>query len=439
MAPLILHNVPDDECYIGEDGVKRPYAMVFSQQDGPTGGSTRARRAAAETGSFGKSTRRSRSRTGTPARGRENPTLAAADKLFGDWVSSQQAAAAQQNTGTSQSQQHEETPQSASQSQQQQQKQALQQPRSQPTQMILRGYRSTTQQYAAIAHYETLAGVILEDYPREPPVSQRRYKSQLRDPAYTRQRTLSREELTLVNCADAGEHWVKVTFESSDAAETAMYASPQRILGHLVYAEPYRGLPPARDEACPDLDGLMDDEMDTRSKSVPAAFGATPKRTGSTSGPTSWHSRLIDNQNSPSNSSQTLETGTISSATATEPLGLGPMMNLPTGGAAASSSAIKPMEIEDDIFCRRIPTARRAQLLPAEQALRPQQSVMQRFVSAVPFLGWFGGSIIGNEVPRTETGEFDWNRASLYWKIIWWLDITFGLFKGDVSSFDKDD
>lgn len=31
MAPLILHNVPDDECYVGDDGVKRPYAMYFNQ------------------------------------------------------------------------------------------------------------------------------------------------------------------------------------------------------------------------------------------------------------------------------------------------------------------------------------------------------------------------------------------------------------------------
>ena len=29
MAPLILHNVPDDECYVGEDGIKRPYAMIY--------------------------------------------------------------------------------------------------------------------------------------------------------------------------------------------------------------------------------------------------------------------------------------------------------------------------------------------------------------------------------------------------------------------------
>lgn len=29
MPPLILHNVPEDELYIGEDGIQRPYAMVF--------------------------------------------------------------------------------------------------------------------------------------------------------------------------------------------------------------------------------------------------------------------------------------------------------------------------------------------------------------------------------------------------------------------------
>ena len=31
MAPLILHNVPDEELYVGDDGIRRPYAMVFPQ------------------------------------------------------------------------------------------------------------------------------------------------------------------------------------------------------------------------------------------------------------------------------------------------------------------------------------------------------------------------------------------------------------------------
>lgn len=302
-----------------------------------------------------------------------------------------------------------------------------------PVEVILRGYRSSVQQYAAISHYEELAGAILEDYPRDPPASQRRYKSELRDPALTRRRKLSPEERALVNRADGGEHWVKVTFESTEAANDAIYASPQRILGYLVFAEQYRGIPPAKDEACPDVDSIMDSEFE-RAQSMPATMG-TPRRksTNNNSLPPMLHSRLIDMSPSESkSSSQTLDTATLtpshtSSATMQEAPGV--------------SSGVEPMELqeEDGIFCRRIPTARRARLLPAEQALLPQQSVMQRFVNAVPFIKWFSGSMIGNEVPRTETGEFDWGRASLYWKIIWWLDATFGLFKGDVYSVDKDD
>lgn len=449
MAPLILHNVPDDECYVGDDGVKRPYAMIFNQSaapnrmifsnpqapnplnrnDGPTG-NTRSRRTATETGSFGKSTRRSRSRTGTPARGtRENPTLAAADKLFGDWVSnnnasSNNAATQRKAAGLAQD---EPAPQRAV--------------KSTPVELMLRGYRSSEQQYAAIAHYEDLAGLILEDYPRDPPTTQRRYKSDLRDPAFTRRRNLSAEERSLVNRADGGEHWVKVTFESAEAANAAIYASPQKILGYLVHAEPYRGFSPARDEACPDGD-LLDGGL-PRSHSMPAGLGGTPGRRPTNGGmPTSFSSRLLD-LNSPDtrHSSETLDTATLSPSRASTGTVQDPFS---ASMAATFSSSAEPkpaVEIppEDSIFCRRIPTARRARLLPADQALLPQQSVMQRFVSAVPFIKWFSGSMIGNEVPRMETGEFDWNRASLYWKIIWWLDATFGLFKGDVCNVDKDD
>ncbi|KAJ4135864.1 hypothetical protein NW768_003466 [Fusarium equiseti] len=421
MAPLILHNVPDDECYVGDDGIKRPYAMYFNPQDAPQ--AARSRRSAAESGSFGKSTRRSRSRTGTPARSRENPTLAAADKLFGDWVSNQAAAAPAQTVQRKSSGMMQEEA-------------ATQRPvTSTPVELILRGYRSYTQQYAAISHYESLAGAILEDYPREPPASQRRYKSELRDPAFTRRRNLTADERAMVNRADGGDHWVKVTFESREAAEAATFASPQRILGHLVYAEPYRGVPPAKDEACPDIDAAVPDH--NRSQSMPAAVPITNARKNPFSGPTSFNSRLLDLSPPHSQtSSLTMDTGTISNshastATIIEPIPL----------PQVTTSSIEPMEIrdEDSVFCRRIPTARRATILPAEQALLPQQTMMQRVVNAIPFVKWFGGSMIGNEVPRTETGEFDWSKASLYWKLIWWLDATIGLFGGDVLNADKDD
>lgn len=376
----------------------------------------RSRRSTAETGSFGKSTRRSRSRTGTPARSRENPTQAVADRLFGDWVSNQAAA----SSGASQRKINglvpdETAPQRAA--------------KSSPVELMLRGYGSSSHQYAAIAHYEALAGPVLEDYPRDPPATQRRYKSELRDPALTRRRTLTADERALVNHADGGEHWVKVTFESVDAANAAVFASPQRVLGYLVHAEPYRGLPPPRDEPCPDVDRW--EEHVERSNSMPAAVG-TPRRKGHSGMPTTLTSRLLDLSPPDSRtSSQTMDTATItpshtSSATMTE--------------LAPPPPAAEPVELpEDSIFCRRIPTARRARLLPAEQALLPQQSVMQRVVGAIPFVRWFSGSMIGNEVPRTEAGEFDWARASLYWKFIWWLDATFGLFGGDMYNVDKDD
>ncbi|CEJ90843.1 hypothetical protein VHEMI06597 [[Torrubiella] hemipterigena] len=425
MAPLILHNVPDDECYVGDDGVKRPYAMIFNQNDG---GSTRSRRAVAETGSFGKSTRRARSRTGTPARGtKENPTLAAADKLFGDWVNNQATTPTNSTSQRKAGAQDDPAPQRAFQST--------------PVELILRGYRNANQQYAAISHYEDLAGLILEDYPRDPPSTQRRYKSDLRDPAFTRRRNLSPEERALVNHADGGEHWVKITFESTEAGNAAIYSSPQRILGHLVYAEPYRGMAPAKDEPCPDVEFFQESHFE-RSQSMPAGLGSfgTPKKHSSAGLPSSFSSRLLD-LNSPDTRSETLDTATMSPSRAST---IGPSDPWPSLSSPPShSTAVEPMSIEteqqDGAYCRRIPTARRARLLPAEQALLPQQSVMQRVVGAVPFIKWFSGSMIGNEVPRMESGEFDWNRASLYWKIIWWLDATFGLFKGDVCSVDKDD
>jgi hypothetical protein len=305
--------------------------------------------------------------------------------------------------------------------------------------LILRGFRSSSQQYAAICHYEELAGLILEDYPRDAPTTQRRYKSDLRDPAVTRRRNLTADERALVNRADGGEHWVKVTFESAEAGNAAIYASPQRILGHLVYAEPYRGVPP-KDEAIPDVD-VMEGNL-PRSYSMPASIGGTPgpRRTG-TGMPTSFSSRLLDMQSPNSRgTTETLDTATLSPSRASTSTAIDPFAAA-AGTALASTTDAEPIEMpaEDSIFCRRIPTARRARILPAEQALLPQQSVMQRFISAVPFIKWFSGSMIGNEVPRTETGEFDWNRASLYWKIIWWLDATFGLFRGDVYNIDKDE
>jgi hypothetical protein len=297
-----------------------------------------------------------------------------------------------------------------------------------PTEVILRGYRNAQHQYAAINHYEELAGRICEDYPRQPPVDQRRYKSELRDPAFLRRKPLSPEEKVKVNRPAGGEHWVKITFESAEAAEAAMYASPQKVYGHLVFAELYHGRPPLQDESMPDMEAVEDH---SRSRSVPAhGHGAERSRrpASAMANPFGTSSPTGSRVSSTTMDTTTLSTGrstTISAATVTE---------MPAGHTTAFEAVAA-----DDMFCSRIATARKIKILPAEEALLPQQTMTQRMVNTIPFLRWFSGSMIGNEVPRTERGDFDWNKASLYWKLIWCLDYYLRIFQGEIAYPDKEE
>lgn len=363
--------------------------------------------------------------------------MQAADKIFSDFVSKQEqlpAAGSQRK------------PSYLSQSSVPDDGASAQTPRivQEPTEVILRGYKSSIQQYAAINHYEQLAGRICEDYPREPPIEQRRYKSELRDPAFTRRQTLTPQEKTKVNMVDGGEHWIKITFESADAASAAMYASPQKILGHLVFAELYRGLPPMEDaavvEMVTDAAMLQDEVPSSRAqslrrlqKSKQSSFAKAGRATGTD----------LDLNNSPPESrgsTQTIDsatlstTGTASSATVTG--------SAPNGSASyngLSKLNTTNAEPENDDYCRKIPTARRAKLLTAEQALLPQQGLVQRIASRVPLIRWFSGSMIGDEVPRLDNGEFDFNKASLYWRLMYLMDSWFGLFGHEIDHPEKDD
>ncbi|KAL7620997.1 hypothetical protein AAE478_008308 [Parahypoxylon ruwenzoriense] len=468
MRPLILHNVPDEELYTGDDGIQRPYAMIWPEYVSASSSSftentapephplttmahkrgdrqrtlprTRAREIT-ETGSFGKSTRRSRSRTGSQPPRREDATMQNADKIFSNYIASRQQATNTTTTasGTTPSPPTQRKPtylgQAAAQSSEDTAS-TNQAPtyRKEPTEVILRGYSSPSQQYAAINHYEQLAGRICEDYSREPPIESRRYKSDLRDPALVRRQPLTQAERSKVSRVASGEHWVKITFESSEAAEAAVYASPQKILSHVVYAEPFRGLPPKEDAAMLDLvgdTGMLEPLRSNTLKPAPRR-PSQPRLEKSVTLPKNFSTPPIDRAGggglfeSPTGSqtsTQTIDTATASTATVT-----GPAMDIP-----------QHAEQPDGAYCRRIPEARRIKLLPADQALAPQKTWQQRILAWIPLLAWFGGSMIGNEVPRNEVGEFDFNRASLYWKLMFYLDLWFGLFGRELVSGDKDE
>ncbi|KAH8654433.1 hypothetical protein BGZ60DRAFT_532804 [Tricladium varicosporioides] len=437
MPPLILHNVPDEELYVGEDGIQRPYAMLFPSNEGTSSG-TRSRRTVAETGSFGKSTRRSRSRTGTPAAKREDPTLAAADAIFSNFLTSRATAPADNQRKGSLTPSVSQPNISSSGPLAQIDGNTSTTPRyihKEPTEVILRGFRST-QQYAAIREFERVGGRICEDYPRDPPLEQRRYKSDLRDPATLRTQPMTAEEKAKALRFAGGDHWIKITFESAEGAEAAVDASPLTILGHLVYAELYRGVPPTSDEEIP-VGGsksgvrtigstggqngrLGSARRPSSSSTLPKSF-TTPSMSqigrGSNISPTSSHtsSRTFDSE------TLSTETGTASSGT---------IIGQP-------SSAFQIQEPTQQMTCRYIETAKRVKPLPAEQALLPQKSAWQRVAAQIPFLNWFSGDVIGTTVPRDINGDFDWKGAGIYWKIVYYLDLLTGWF--DVIHPDKED
>jgi hypothetical protein len=400
---------------------------------------SRGRRAVPETGSFGKSTRRSRSRTATPAAAkREDPTIAAGEAIFGAYLAKRAAVPSESpqrkaslpssvsqpnlsstgpqapvdgNAGPSSRYVHKE-----------------------PTEVILRGFKST-QQYAAIHEYERIGGRICEDYPRDPPSEQRRYKADLRDPASLRRRAMTPEEKAKALKFAGGEHWIKVTFESAEAADAAVDSSPQTILGHLVYAELYRGVPPTADEAVP-ANGphTRTPRVDrpTAQTVGPSAsgFSAQANRRPSSTLPRSFTTPAMSQIGRSSNSisppgsnssSLTLDSATLSTTTTS------------SGTVIGQTQAAHEQE-QENVFCRKIPTAKKVHLLPAEQALLPQQSYSQRIMSAIPFLNWLSSDIIGSTLPKTENGEFDWVKASMYWKLIYWIDLWthwFGVVNGD--------
>ncbi|TRX88934.1 hypothetical protein FHL15_010162 [Xylaria flabelliformis] len=432
MPPLILHNVPDEELYTGEDGIQRPYAMIWPENDRQRNVPRTRAREINETGSFGKSTRRSRSRTGSAPPKREDATMQSADRVFGNYL----AKLAENNAEPSQRKTRQDEPKPAN---------SVKPPHREPVEVILRGYASPSQQYAAINHYEQLAGRICEDYSREPPIEARRYKSELRDAALTRRQPLTRAEREKVNKIAGGEHWIKVTFESQEAASAALYASPQRILGHLVYAEPYRSLPPMENAAILDVVGdvgMFEENPRSNSFQDPPRRSSQPHRRNSSksfqsnttdrinragTNPGAWPSGSQASGESVGSTTVSASSATISTATVT---GSEPRLEEKKEPEPEAIPATRS---------RRIPSARKITLLPAEAALRKSPTWSESVLAFIPLLGWFSGAMIGSEVPRNDAGEFDMNRASLYWKIMYWLDYWFRLFGHELVSGDKED
>ena len=429
--PTQFHGVPLEERAFDTSGNRLPWALEWAEcvkkqpysipcisnglnSDHPN--ARHQRRQPEEKGAFGKSTRRKGSsratRTQTPAK-KENPTLdgfEAALKFDAQRQPKQSAVASQQVAEITH--------------------QALPSITKEPMQLILYGYAPETQ-WAAISFYENVSGgMICEDYERTPPAEKRRFYSNLASTTTVPRRALTKAERALAMKYHGGTCWIKVTFDSHEAAERAIFNSPHIVASHWVYAEPYRGSGPEADEPIIVTD---QDRADTglgppKPHRGPAAtLGSSFQYSASIRQPLAPKSNSTLPRSFATENDMTSETASSTTASSTTAQNPSPSSTstITANGKATSSGALQSTSQPDSLRQRtftHFPNTPRTVLRPASEALLPQASWSERLTKVLQDSGWMPGDIIGTTVPRTEEGVFDWEKASMYWKVCYWID-----------------
>ncbi|KAL8721892.1 MAG: hypothetical protein Q9225_001528 [Loekoesia sp. 1 TL-2023] len=432
--PTQFHAVPPEERAYDENGNQLPWALEWPD-DHPNARGQKKR--PIETGPFGKSMRRKGSsratRTATPAKKESSAVDGFLRGLEEDKRRAELYNEGRDSIVSSTTLQQDSKTANVG---------------KEPVQVMLYGFSPSTQ-WAAIAHYEKASGgMICEDYDRHPPSEARRIPTSFSSPGMVPRHALTPTEKKLSMSYKGGKAWIRVTFDSAEAAERACYNSPRIIQGHWVYAEMYAdGIIPNGDEPIPcrpeDREaGLttpvkpshipshkmtqslgpastrnMQSQQRQTSATLPRSF------TSNTTPHTSTSQRPEAESESPS---------TASSATATAPntnagsLTLHQRRSELQGQPSSGNAASLPPQQGNTQNMRFFPDVPRTVLRPASEAFLPQPTFTQRTLSYLENLGLIPGDVIGNLVPLTESGEFDWANASFYWRFFYWLDTTFG-------------
>lgn len=393
-----VHAVPENERYIDVSGKRMPWA--YERAD--LAELSSSRREPAEKGAFGRSNRRrgtsrSRSKTAEPRKEEDRiraENAAAEDLIFGKLKVEQRdkdKGAVERAEGGA----VPGLPVSAAKSE-----------TKEPTEVLLYGFGDDLM-WSAIEWYERVSnGLILEDYERQPPGQHEPLSRSLS--RATAQKSLTRAFLRRKNTFQGGRHWIKVTFDSAEAADLAVARSPHNIRGHLVYAEPYRGAGPGKDEAI----FASSAGAQITSSNMPTTFLTTEANTSPMSSATASSATV----NGPARQQQEQQQQGLPRIL--------PFVSQAWQGNQSTSTALDSSSDQPDRTLAhrtsRIQGATRAVLLPAEQALLPKQPRKS-------WTAWLGGrEIIGSTLPRVDDGAFDWEKAGLYWRVFYWFDYFLG-------------
>lgn len=398
-----VHAVPDGDKAFDASGRKLPWAYDLDP-------SRSENREPVEKGPFGRSQRRSRSglsrsRSKTAEPRREEDRIraeqqAAEDAVFG----SLRRKGDREPLG--------EVDVNAAGQQAQQQLPGAVRGEAEATEVLLYGFGEELQ-WAALDFYERVSGgAILEDYDRQPPGQH--YNASRSLSRATSYRSLTKAALKKKNTFAGGLHWIKITFDSRAAADLACARSPHTIKGHLVYAEPYLGRGPGKDEPIvATMAGaqITDDALPISfsTQVVNPVVEGSPN--GSSTTATSATATTRQQDGAPQRSNPAAALPDPFSAQTPSTSALTPTTNNVT--QAPQSATLRHRPSKGNL----IPGITRIELLQPEQAFQPKQPKQS-------WGSWLfgGGEVIGSTVPKREDGSFDYERAGMYWKVFWTID-----------------
>lgn len=404
-----------------------------------------------ESGPFGRNrslrytgSRTSRTRTGTtPIRQKEDPAVAEFGRLFAKEQAKKESTPAP-NTSTS------DVPA------------PLTEPSAVATECLLYGYASKSSEWKVLSKYERIVapGIICEDYPREDP---NLFLSSNSPYAYSKSaivvhQSLTRDALRKSRVYKGGEHWIKITFDSLQAAEKACFYSPLEIDGYMVFCEMWQGKPPFADT--PLLKGS--DSANQMQRGAKMRTLTTSQSTNLLSGRQSaveGFERAFQSQTLPRSHtmpavqfgqlgslddlSSTMESSpTASSATATDARTPNSSLAPPAQFGLRSRSQpnltdpSSPTSTSIDAPLKFIPSARKLVLRPMSEALPPQPSFTTKLLRSIPIVSWFVGGetastsepsgIIGDGPILKEDGSWDEQKNGFYWNFWKLIDRVVG-------------
>ncbi|KAK5076644.1 hypothetical protein LTR51_002327 [Lithohypha guttulata] len=299
-----------------------------------------------------------------------------------------------------------------------------------PTECLLYGYAGKMSEWKVLSKFERAVapGIICEDYAREDPNLFQNSNSPMgfNRSSIVVHKNLSREALEKARVYRGGNHWIKVTFDSYEAAERACFYSPLEIDGCAVHCEMWNNRGPSNDVAIPKgMDGAGELISTQRARTIGVmggrasavagfeqAMGGTLPRSHVVPATQYGQPRTTDDMDASST--------TASSATATEAQSTSLTSPIPksTASLRSRSQPNLPSQIElansptsltqsqsqpQSQFMSRAPKVRKVALRPISEALPPRQSLVERVLRSLPVVNWVLGLTVPS--PAEQKGE----------------------------------